>query len=78
MRSDHILCCGKNVKSCNAKEMLIGRKYAIPTYQRKYSWKTRDWQGIILDHNKPFHSMGAINVYAPEEGGDSRLHVCDG
>ena len=43
MRSDKILCSGKNVASCDAKQMLTGRKYSIPTYQRKYSWKTRDW-----------------------------------
>jgi hypothetical protein len=32
MRSDSILCSGKNVKSCNAEEILLGRKYIIPTY----------------------------------------------
>ena len=43
MRPDHILCSGKSVQSLNAENILKGHKYMIPTYQRKYSWKTRDW-----------------------------------
>ena len=32
MRSDKILCSGKNVASCNATQILLKRKYIIPTY----------------------------------------------
>jgi len=32
MRSDRVLCSGKNVQSCDAKGMMTGRKYIIPTY----------------------------------------------
>jgi hypothetical protein len=32
MRLERILCSGKTVQSVDARSVLLGRKYAIPTY----------------------------------------------
>ena len=74
LRPDSILATGKDVQAQNAQQLLKGRRFKVPTYQRRYAWKKRDWLGLWNDIPKANHSMGTISVYAE----DKRLMVCDG
>ena len=68
MRPDTVLANGKNVGKKNAGDVLKGRKFRIPTYQRRYAWKEDNWKNQWRDLAKKDHRMGLLAVY--EDGGD--------
>lgn len=74
LRPDNVLCSGKDVRRQTARDMLTGKKYQIPTYQRRYAWQKRDWAGVWMDATEMNHTMGAISIYKHGK----RLMVCDG
>ena len=74
IRPENILTSGKDVQAQDAAQLLRARKFKVPTYQRRYAWKLRDWEGIWRDVPKENHAMGTISVYKE----DTRLMVCDG
>ena len=77
IRSDSILCSGKYVKRVDGRHLITGRKFKIPTFQRRYAWKEDDWNQLFLDVRPNVHHMlGHINVYVDSK--DERVIVVDG
>ena len=75
LRSDDVLCSGKQVMRVTGEELLTGRKFKVPTFQRRYAWKDEDWKQLYDDIKPNYHHlMGGINVYQQ----DDRAMVVDG
>ncbi|QMU65689.1 MAG: DUF262 domain-containing protein [Flavobacteriaceae bacterium] len=57
-----------------------GKTYAVPTYQRDYSWKRDQWEDLwndilAIEENGSVHYMGSIVL---QNMGDKKYHVIDG
>ena len=63
MRPDTVLANAKNVGLKNAGELLKGKKFRVPTFQRRYAWKLSNWKSQWSDLAKKDHRMGTLAVY---------------
>lgn len=63
MRPDTVLANAKNVGLKSAGELLKGKKFRVPTFQRRYAWKLSNWKSQWSDLAKKDHRMGTLAVY---------------
>jgi len=71
-----------NTVNVNFQDLIgNGRSYAVPPYQRDYSWTEEQWEDLWLDidelraDRKSRHYMGAVVVKAET---DRRFLIIDG
>ena len=75
-----------------ARVLNVGSVYSIPAYQRPYSWKAEQWQGLIQDvlrvttakESDPNHWLGILllteedSLHFPGDESEEKFSVIDG